>query len=58
MTFVDDKVSHLEVVASLGVRCALAGWGYNGERESARARELGCLVLTLEDAEARLYGTT
>ena len=58
MTFVDDKVSHLEVVASLGVRCALAGWGYNGERESARARELGHLVLTLDDAEARLYGTT
>ncbi len=58
MTFVDDKVSHLEAVAPLGVRCALAGWGYNGERESARARELGHLVLTLDDVEARLYGTT
>jgi len=58
MTFVDDKVSHLEAVAPLGVRCALAGWGYNGGREAARARELGHLVLTLEDAEARLYGAT
>ena len=55
MTFVDDKVSHLEAVRTLGVRCALAGWGYNGRRESERARELGCLVLELDDAEALLF---
>ncbi|MEE2677285.1 MAG: HAD family hydrolase [Myxococcota bacterium] len=55
MTFVDDKVSHLEAVQRLGVRCALAGWGYNGSRESERARELGCLVLALDDADALLF---
>lgn len=56
MTFVDDKVNHLEAVASLGVRCALAAWGYNGPREHRRARELGYLVCRLEDAEAKLFG--
>jgi phosphoglycolate phosphatase-like HAD superfamily hydrolase len=33
MTFMDDKVNHLDAVAPLGVRCALATWGYNSERE-------------------------
>ena len=56
ITFVDDKVNHLESVAPLGARCALAAWGYNGPREHARARECGFLVLTLEDAETQLYG--
>lgn len=52
--FVDDKVNHLERVADLGVRCALAGWGYNGERERARARALGFAVLEPERWEAQL----
>ena len=56
MTFVDDKVSHLESVALLGVRCGLAGWGYNGEREAAQAREHRHLVLRLDDFEAQLFG--
>lgn len=43
--FVDDKLNHLEEVAGLGVRCALAGWGYNGERERQRAIALGIPVL-------------
>lgn len=55
VTFVDDKVNHLEGVASLGVRCALATWGYNGPREHARARALGFLVIDLTDAEAVLF---
>jgi hypothetical protein len=33
MVFVDDGVNHLDRVAGLGVRCALAAWGYNGGRE-------------------------
>jgi phosphoglycolate phosphatase-like HAD superfamily hydrolase len=56
MTFVDDKVNHLDAVAPLGVRCGLAAWGYNGERENALARARGYLVLGLEDAEAQLFG--
>jgi phosphoglycolate phosphatase-like HAD superfamily hydrolase len=55
MTFVDDKVNHLESVAPLGVRCALAGWGYNGAREARLARAAGHLVLELADLEAQLF---
>jgi len=56
LTFVDDKVNHLEAVAPLGVRCGLAAWGYNGPREHAVARERGHLVCTVEDAEPLLFG--
>jgi phosphoglycolate phosphatase-like HAD superfamily hydrolase len=56
MTFVDDKANHLDAVAPLGVRCALAAWGYNGEREIDLARARGHLVLGLEDAETQLFG--
>jgi phosphoglycolate phosphatase-like HAD superfamily hydrolase len=55
MTFVDDKVSHLEAVGALGVRCALAAWGYNGPREARLARAGGHLVCTLADVEAQLF---
>jgi phosphoglycolate phosphatase-like HAD superfamily hydrolase len=56
ITFVDDKVNHLDAVSPLGVRCALAAWGYNGPREWALAGERGYVVCTLEDAESRLFG--
>jgi phosphoglycolate phosphatase-like HAD superfamily hydrolase len=56
MTFVDDKVNHLDDVSRLGVRCALAAWGFNGEREEALARAAGYLVCTLGDAEQQLFG--
>ena len=55
ITFVDDKVNHLDVVAPLGVRCALAAWGYNGPREHRLARERGHLVCRLEDFETQLF---
>jgi len=55
MTFIDDKLNHLEAVAPLGVRCVLAAWGYNGPREHAAARERGFLVCTLEDVEGTLF---
>jgi len=55
MTFVEDKVNHLDSVAHLGVRCALAAWGYNGERERRHARARGYLVCTLDDFERRLF---
>lgn len=55
LTFVDDKVSHLDTVASLGVRCALAAWGYNSAREHRLARSRGHDVCSLEDAEATLF---
>ena len=57
MVFVDDKVNHLDHVASLGVECVLAGWGYNGPREHVLARERGHRVLELDDFEAQLFGT-
>jgi phosphoglycolate phosphatase-like HAD superfamily hydrolase len=52
LTFVDDKVNHLDAVSRLGVRCALAAWGYNGPREHALARAHGHLVCRLEDVDA------
>ncbi len=55
MTFLDDKVTHLDAAAALGVRCALAAWGYNGPREHALARERGYLLCSLEDVDERLF---
>jgi phosphoglycolate phosphatase-like HAD superfamily hydrolase len=51
ITFVDDKVNHLQTVAALGVRVVLAGWGFNTEREHELARTLGIPIASLEDAE-------
>ncbi len=56
MTFVDDKVNHLLDVQPLGVRCVLAAWGYNGVREHDVARANDCLVCSLDDVEATLFG--
>jgi phosphoglycolate phosphatase-like HAD superfamily hydrolase len=55
LTFVDDKVNHLDEVSRLGVRCALAAWGYNGPRERALARAHGHLVCRLDEAETVLF---
>lgn len=57
-TFVDDKVNHLDAVSRLGVRCALAAWGYNGPRERALARTHGHLVCRLDDVEGLLFVTS
>ncbi len=56
ITFVDDKLNHLEAVAPLGVRCVLASWGYNSEREIEAARERGFAVASLADAREVLPG--
>lgn len=56
ITFVDDKVNHLDAVAPLGVRCALAGWGYNGSREWTLAWQRGYVVASLENAERTIFG--
>ena len=56
ITFVDDKLNHLEDVSKLGVRGVLAGWGYNGERERRLAMHRGFLVCELETADAQLFG--
>jgi phosphoglycolate phosphatase-like HAD superfamily hydrolase len=55
ITFVDDKVNHLDDVSPLGVRCALAAWGYNASREQQAARDRGYLVCSLENAESELF---
>ena len=54
MTFIDDKLNHLETVAPLGVRCVLAAWGYNGRREWDLARRRGFAVCNLDDVETVL----
>ena len=56
ITFVDDKLNHLEDVSRLGVRSVLAGWGYNGERERRLAMNRGFLVCDLETMDAQLFG--
>jgi phosphoglycolate phosphatase-like HAD superfamily hydrolase len=56
MTFIDDKVNHLDSVAPLGARCALATWGYNGAREHELAIRRGYEMLTLDNVEAKLFG--
>ncbi|MEM9659535.1 MAG: HAD family hydrolase [Planctomycetota bacterium] len=57
-TFVDDKVNHLDSVAELGVRCALAGWGYNGTREHRLAEQRGYIVCSETQVEAQLFGAS
>jgi phosphoglycolate phosphatase-like HAD superfamily hydrolase len=56
ITFVDDKLNHLEAVAPLGVRPVLAGWGFNTPREHALAEEKGIAVANFDDVERVLYG--
>lgn len=51
ITFVDDKLNHLETAAFLGVRCVLAAWGYNGKREQAGASLQGFDVACLTTIE-------
>jgi phosphoglycolate phosphatase-like HAD superfamily hydrolase len=55
VTFVDDKVNHLEDVAALGARCVLATWGYNGARERRIAEARGFLACGLDDFERRVF---
>ena len=55
VTFVDDKVNHLEDVAGIGARCVLAAWGYNGGRERRIAEARGFLVCELADFEALVF---
>jgi phosphoglycolate phosphatase-like HAD superfamily hydrolase len=55
VTFVDDKVNHLEDVAPLGARCVLASWGYNGLRERRIAEARGFLVCGLDDFERQVF---
>jgi len=56
IAFVDDKLRHLEAVAPLGVRCVLAAWGYNGERERTAAAAAGHLVCAAAEFEATVLG--
>ena len=57
ITFVDDKLNHLETVAPLGVRPILAGWGFNTP-EGARSRrpKKASTVANFDDVERVLYG--
>lgn len=57
IVFVDDKVNHLDDVASMGVSGVLAAWGYNGGREQRLARDNGHRVVGLADFERVLFPT-
>jgi len=57
ITFVDDKVNHLDSVAPLGVRCVLAAWGYNGPREHALAVDRGYAVCDVPGLETHVLGS-
>lgn len=57
VTFIDDKLNHLERTAPLGVRGVLAAWGHNTDREHRQARERGYAVADLDTAEAVLFGS-
>ena len=52
MCFIDDKFSHLLDCSPLGVRCFLAGWGYNGEEEQSVAETHGFPVLSVNSLRA------
>jgi len=56
ITFVDDKLNHLQATAPLGVRGVLASWGHNTPREHEDAREAEFAVATLETVEGLLFG--
>ena len=47
--FIDDKVSHLQIVKDLGVRACLATWGFNSDREIQIAQDEGFRLLALDD---------
>lgn len=52
--FVDDLLDHVRLVKSLGVKGALAGWGYGNPRQKEEAAKLGIPVLALEDFAEQL----
>lgn len=54
ITFLEDKVKHLQRAAALGVRPVLAGWGYGTPREKEVARRAGIPVARLDDLERLL----
>jgi phosphoglycolate phosphatase-like HAD superfamily hydrolase len=56
ITFVDDKVNHLDAVAPLGVRPVLAAWGFNTPREHELAAAKGYAVANIDNAERVLFG--
>ncbi len=55
ITFVDDKVNHLQQAAALGVRPVLSGWGFNSARERSLAVSLGYEIADLGTVETVLF---
>lgn len=47
LSFVDDNLAYLKKVRNLGVRCYLAGWGYNSVVIRNEAREVGIQVIDM-----------
>ena len=45
MVFIDDNYEHLKHVQKTGIRCYLAGWGYNTSELKEEAREMGIIAI-------------
>lgn len=56
MCFTEDLLENLMHVANLGVKLALADWGYNTPQERARATAEGIAVVTLDSFARQLRG--
>lgn len=53
--FIDDQPKHLEGVKKLGTGVALAGWGYNNDRQKEETRLLGIPIIEKpEDIEKEI----
>jgi len=48
MIFIDDHFDTLRKVKSVGVRCMLAGWGYNTKKQHSRCQDLNLELIDLQ----------
>ena len=44
--FVDDQVSHFPNLLKLNVKCFLAAWGYNNEKQRKEAKKIGVVLVS------------
>ena len=48
MVFIDDHLDTLHQVESVNVRCMLAGWGYNTDKQRSRCHKLNLELIDLQ----------
>ncbi len=52
--FLDDQVSHFKNLKNLGVKCFLATWGYNNEKQREEAKKHGIYLINEENFYEKL----